>query len=866
MGVKGLLPCLESITRQVSLEKYRGLTAAVDAMCWLHKGVFTGDVRALAKYQFRPLQQKQSDPPSISTPCEGFNGEGYNFSGASSMSMSAGEEETQTLVKKLNFDQFASTRKPRYRNGNGHNNHHHNQKNCHHEVKEDFTNAKVAMNKCVDYVIRHAELLRTYYGIEVVLVIDGGSLPCKADINKKRREDRAEAFEKGLLADKRGDSRDARRQYSRACSITYEMRHELITQCKSRSISFVVAPYEADAQVAKLAQCGVADFIISEDSDLLAYACPRVLFKLDFKSGKGDEVQVMRDLASNKAPSFRHWNHDMFVYMCILSGCDYCEGVPGVGIQTAHKLVRIHRSPSKIFNALRRAGKLPQNFEEDFWNAYRTFRHQRIYCPQGRVIETLFPIQESGDHNQMWEFLGPWVQPSIAIGIAEGNLHPTQQVPWDQARHDPQARMRARQNSSDGSSPEECIRRGKGPPSDTNLFAFFRSNKPNASNRTVKNTKNPPLREIRVDPNNIHHHVSDVNASVPSNFHDYSSSLVAESFEPLSRKSNPLRASQKRKGASKAFRKLKNRLSLKTVLEREKEKKLKRAAELRATSIINKSTHNHSESERGSLMKVDTSSGIFKQRDIGHDYKFMYQSSEGRDVQDKHDDPNNTEATYFDAESNIRFDYVADEYPSFQQCNDTCDQGNHVVREEYGGLDKSVGKELNSMLPMFENDTGVNSQQEGDPDTFAYDSGHLNYTYTPTHESNDQNCFENIASCEDKFDSSRIFIDMEETTHQARTSTFHVQTSDSFPSQEATDDHDDVIEPCHNKNIYNEIAATQDNFDYGSVHGSNTDDMNIQALPQCHISQWNNIDDGGSDTEVEADEDLRHDWEIFQSL
>ena len=52
MGVKGLLPCLQSITRQVPLEKYQGLSVAVDAMCWLHKGIFTGNVGALAKHQF----------------------------------------------------------------------------------------------------------------------------------------------------------------------------------------------------------------------------------------------------------------------------------------------------------------------------------------------------------------------------------------------------------------------------------------------------------------------------------------------------------------------------------------------------------------------------------------------------------------------------------------------------------------------------------------------------------------------------------------------------------------------------------------------------------------------------------------------
>ena len=72
----------------------------------------------------------------------------------------------------------------------------------------------------------------------------------------------------------------------------------------------------------------------------------------------------MRDLVSNYPLNFRHWNHDMFVCIRILSGCDYCEGIPGVGIQTARKLLRIHRSQSKIFRALRAAGKLPVGFEE----------------------------------------------------------------------------------------------------------------------------------------------------------------------------------------------------------------------------------------------------------------------------------------------------------------------------------------------------------------------------------------------------------------------------------------------------------------------------------------------------------------------
>lgn len=40
--------------------------------------------------------------------------------------------------------------------------------------------------------------------------------------------------------------------------------------CRQKSIDYVVVPYEADAELAFLLKQGNADFIISEDSDLLA--------------------------------------------------------------------------------------------------------------------------------------------------------------------------------------------------------------------------------------------------------------------------------------------------------------------------------------------------------------------------------------------------------------------------------------------------------------------------------------------------------------------------------------------------------------------------------------------------------------------
>ena len=40
MGIQGLLPWLEKIKERVHISKYKGQTVAIDAYCWLHKGIY----------------------------------------------------------------------------------------------------------------------------------------------------------------------------------------------------------------------------------------------------------------------------------------------------------------------------------------------------------------------------------------------------------------------------------------------------------------------------------------------------------------------------------------------------------------------------------------------------------------------------------------------------------------------------------------------------------------------------------------------------------------------------------------------------------------------------------------------------------
>ena len=152
----------------------------------------------------------------------------------------------------------------------------------------------------VRYCVHRAQMLR-HFGVTPVIVFDGDRLPAKGGEEKERRDRRAECMRKGEEKMAVGDKDGAAFFFAQGLDVTPAMAHELIAALKREGFEFVVAPYEADAQIAALAQLGGGenggvDIVFTEDSDLVAYGCPTVLFKLD-KHGAAMELNVADVLA-----------------------------------------------------------------------------------------------------------------------------------------------------------------------------------------------------------------------------------------------------------------------------------------------------------------------------------------------------------------------------------------------------------------------------------------------------------------------------------------------------------------------------------------------------------------------------------------
>jgi exonuclease-1 len=116
--------------------------------------------------------------------------------------------------------------------------------------------------------------------------------------------------------------------------------------------------------------------------------------------------------------------------MAILSGCDYLPGIGGLGLKTAHRMLRKHKTVDRLVKAAQFDGKLkvPSGFMADFDQAEKTFLYQWVFCPLAKQLVHLTPLADGLNIVDM-PFLGEEVPAHIAIGVAQGDLNPRSKLP-----------------------------------------------------------------------------------------------------------------------------------------------------------------------------------------------------------------------------------------------------------------------------------------------------------------------------------------------------------------------------------------------------------------------------------------------------
>ncbi|KAJ7285096.1 PIN domain-like protein [Mycena rebaudengoi] len=144
------------------------------------------------------------------------------------------------------------------------------------------------------------------------------------DLDDVRREIDDEI--KVLNAQKKAAMRDSE-------DINQQMISQIMMLLSLFGIPYITAPMEAEAQCATLVSLGLANGVITDDSDVFLFGSQRV-FKNMFNQSKTVECFLLSDLSRELG-----LDRDRLIRLAYLLGSDYVDGLPGVGPVVAMELL-----------------------------------------------------------------------------------------------------------------------------------------------------------------------------------------------------------------------------------------------------------------------------------------------------------------------------------------------------------------------------------------------------------------------------------------------------------------------------------------------------------------------------------------------
>lgn len=275
-------------------------------------------------------------------------------------------------------------------------------------IPDDFENTK-NYNFLINYFHEKILLLRRFK-IAPYIIFDGNYLPMKSKEEKQRNNKRLKSRDEYKSFCENNNKEGARRKLIESIDVTPDMAKFVIDHLIKLRVQYVVAPYEADAQISYLYKKNIIQGAITIDSDMICYEVGHIFYKMN-KFGQGRYINIENIYSSKiiNEISFNKFDKDMFLYMCIISGCDYLKSLKGVGLKKAYKIVKENKDWEKSVDAVIQFKSKPiknnntdirkesdddlreqiENYRENFIKALLTFKYQLVYCPIEKKLRYL---------------------------------------------------------------------------------------------------------------------------------------------------------------------------------------------------------------------------------------------------------------------------------------------------------------------------------------------------------------------------------------------------------------------------------------------------------------------------------------------
>lgn len=227
-------------------------------------------------------------------------------------------------------------------------------------------------------------------GIKPVYVFDGKPPDLKSGELAKRAERREEAQKALQAATEAGNEADINKFNRRLVRVTREHSNEAKELLKLMGVPYVEAPCEAEAQCAALVKAGKVFATATEDMDALTFGSTTLLRHLTFSEARKMPV---KEFSYEKILKGFELTSKEFIDLCILLGCDYCEGIRGIGPKRAVELINTHRDIETIIENIDKSKYgVPEN-----WNyqvARELFTNPEVLDPTEIDLKWTEPDEE----------------------------------------------------------------------------------------------------------------------------------------------------------------------------------------------------------------------------------------------------------------------------------------------------------------------------------------------------------------------------------------------------------------------------------------------------------------------------------------
>lgn len=187
------------------------------------------------------------------------------------------------------------------------------------------------------------------YNIKPVFIYDGETPQLKSAERERRAELKEEAGKKHAQAVEDEDVELMKKYAGRTAKLTQEMITESQELLTHLGIPWMIAPAEAEAQAAKIAQNGHADYVASQDYDALLFGAKKLVRNLN-SSGKRKRPgtysynNIEPELIElEKLKEELKLTQKQLIMLAMIVGTDFnIGGIKGLGPKKGLKKVREH--------------------------------------------------------------------------------------------------------------------------------------------------------------------------------------------------------------------------------------------------------------------------------------------------------------------------------------------------------------------------------------------------------------------------------------------------------------------------------------------------------------------------------------------